>query len=235
MNPGCLIVIAVFAAMAVVNLFSLYSGATGMVAAAAAVGAWIWVLRGSSRPFLNTTDAEGEKFCGVRLPSADGMTTEVVGESFQTDNILAAVDANEPFPGAHRTPIMAMLSPDRANPHDANAISVYVDGVKVGHIARDEAAVLGPWLRRLRTTVYCPGAICGEDDWFGVFLDLDQRLLIGHLRNALVKKIIAGTAVALAVPLLLIIADLTIFGMGVGAEITTGFAAAAWDWITSWF
>ena len=41
----------------------------------------------------------------------------------------------------------ATLEPEPDNPHDANAMVIRVDGKKMGHVPRQQAAAIGNWLR----------------------------------------------------------------------------------------
>ncbi len=62
----------------------------------------------------------------------------VVGESFYRENLWRIV-GGRPDDGQVRFPVTAVLSPDPTNPYDSNAVSVWVDGLQVGHLARADA------------------------------------------------------------------------------------------------
>lgn len=64
-----------------------------------------------------------------------GFATEwidVVGESYYQDSIAVLVKSVEP---GGRVDTLAELRPER-NPHDKNAVAVYIAGLKVGHLSR---------------------------------------------------------------------------------------------------
>lgn len=61
----------------------------------------------------------------------------VVGESYYQAHIAAVVgDHDESYTKVRK---IAMLVPERDNPHDDKAVGVYIDGAKVGHLSRDDA------------------------------------------------------------------------------------------------
>lgn len=57
---------------------------------------------------------------------------EVVGESFYQAELTAIA-------AARGREVVALLVPDPNNAHDSNAIEVRVEGIKVGHLSRDDA------------------------------------------------------------------------------------------------
>lgn len=71
---------------------------------------------------------------------------EVVGESFHQPELRALVDD---APGHVRVPSYAILVPEANNPYDENAVAVWVAGLLVGHLSRDDAAALRPGIVRL--------------------------------------------------------------------------------------
>ena len=73
---------------------------------------------------------------------------EVVGESFYQDALWRAVGArtNERV----RQEIQAVLFAETDNPHDENAISVWINGMKVGHLSREDAEAYRPGLLALQ-------------------------------------------------------------------------------------
>jgi hypothetical protein len=72
---------------------------------------------------------------------------EVVGESHYQDNLWRIVGSRS----SERVdvPVYAVLLPEKDNPYDANAISVWVNGLLVGHVPRDLAAAYRPGLIEL--------------------------------------------------------------------------------------
>jgi hypothetical protein len=78
-----------------------------------------------------------------------------------------------------------MLVAEDDNPYDANAVAVWVDGLKVGHLSRGDARAHRPGLlalqERYRKPIAMEGVICGggirEDGpgRLGVFLRYDRK------------------------------------------------------------
>ena len=64
---------------------------------------------------------------------------QVVGEIFHAEAITATLVAAEP-PGQ----LAATLMPEPGNPHDSNAVAVYLNGALAGHLPRDVAAHVKP-------------------------------------------------------------------------------------------
>jgi hypothetical protein len=73
-----------------------------------------------------------------------GHDLEVVGESFYQDALWRVVGArtNERV----RLEIQAVLIAETDNPYDENAISVWINGMKVGHLSREDAEAYRPGL-----------------------------------------------------------------------------------------
>jgi hypothetical protein len=72
---------------------------------------------------------------------------EVVGESFYQDALWIAVGGRTHTHVRHQT--TARLLAEQDNEHDANAISVWIDDRKVGHLCRDDAAAYRPGVLEL--------------------------------------------------------------------------------------
>jgi hypothetical protein len=89
---------------------------------------------------------------------------EVVGESFYQDNLWRLARAQ---PGGERVSveITAVLAPEYENPHDPNAVGVWIDRLRVGYLSRDDARDYRPGLlalqRRHNVPVALPGVITG--------------------------------------------------------------------------
>lgn len=107
---------------------------------------------------------------------------EVVGESFYQPNLWHIV-------GGHtrsrvRSEIVAVLVAEHDNRYDAKAVSVWISGLKVGHLSREDAARIRPGLislqRKYARPVGLVGVITGggADDGrrgnLGVFLNYDE-------------------------------------------------------------
>lgn len=65
---------------------------------------------------------------------------DIVGESFHTDNLQVL---KRKYGGRE---FQIVLRPEPANPYDSNAVVVLVDGLVVGHLARDMAREWQPML-----------------------------------------------------------------------------------------
>ncbi len=132
---------------------------------------------------------------------------EVVGESFYQDNLwrLALARPGEPV----RVEITAVLVAEDDNPYDSNAIAVWIDGLRVGHLSRENACAYRPGLlaqqRAHRMPIALTGVITGgglRDDGpgrLGVFLrhdpeDFGLRLQSSPARESTVRT---GSADAL--------------------------------------
>lgn len=109
-----------------------------------------------------------------------GRTVEAVGESYYQD-ALARVCGGKTYDG-HQHPCIATLVPEPHNPYDRNAVGIYVDGQKVGHLSRSDAAAYQPLLARLANDGVvgtCTAMIvggwdrgAGDEGHFGIRLDL---------------------------------------------------------------
>jgi len=109
---------------------------------------------------------------------------EVVGESHYQDN-LWRLAGDRGRPGAQvRCEIGALLVAEDNNPHDPNAIAVWVQGLKVGYLSRQDARRYRPGLLALQERYGKPVALAGviagggmRNDgpgWLGVFLRHDR-------------------------------------------------------------
>jgi hypothetical protein len=87
---------------------------------------------------------------------------EVVGESYRQDN-LWHVFGGQHQPEAHRfrKNVHATLLAEDGNPYDDNAVSVWIDGLMVGYLPRDEANRLRPGLLKLQEREGKPIALEG--------------------------------------------------------------------------
>jgi hypothetical protein len=86
---------------------------------------------------------------------------EVVGESHRQDNLWRLVGGQR-RPEVHvRMDVYAMLLAENGNPYDANAVSVWIDGLMVGYLPRDEARRLRPGLLALQERESKPIALEG--------------------------------------------------------------------------
>jgi hypothetical protein len=118
---------------------------------------------------------------------------EVVGESRRQENLWRALGGQH-RPEVHvRMDVYAMLLAEEGNPYDANAVSVWVDGLMVGYLPRDEARRLRPGLLALQECegkpIVLEGVIVGggmRDDGpgrLGVFLRYDPETSVSLPRR----------------------------------------------------
>ncbi len=111
----------------------------------------------SSRPGVGR---HGTGATGVHL--CDGQAElKVVGESHYQENLLAVIGHPDLASERVRVDMSAVLMPEVDNPHDANAISVDVNGLKVGYLSREDARQYRPGLLALQKRVGKPIALAG--------------------------------------------------------------------------
>jgi predicted Zn-ribbon and HTH transcriptional regulator len=84
-------------------------------------------------PFAGLTEVQAELLEG-------NVDLDVVGESFYQEALWHTVGGVTKE--RVRTPVIAILVPEPDNQYDANAIAVYIGGLKVGHLGSDDAARL---------------------------------------------------------------------------------------------
>lgn len=119
---------------------------------------------------------------GLRITIFEGRDDlDVVGESFYQNNLWELVGGRTR--GRVRKDSVAVLVAEHDNRYDANAVSVWIEGCKVGHLGRADAEQLRPGLlalqRRHNRAVALAGAIVGggadegRAGTLGVFLRYD--------------------------------------------------------------
>jgi very-short-patch-repair endonuclease len=120
---------------------------------------------------------------GNRKPTQRPGTSsvEVVGESFYLDALHQIVARDAPgSDGRIRKGVQATLVPEPENPYDANAVAVYVSGLKVAHLSRAEARRYQSAIQALpRGEVVTDALIIGSRDLLGVFLKLPEPRQLG--------------------------------------------------------
>jgi hypothetical protein len=105
-------------------------------------------------------------------------TLEVVGESHYQANLWSIV-GTQPTSEGTRCDGIAILVPEKTNPYDPNAIAVWINGLQVGYLSREDAAAYRPGLMKLmeRQPVALEASIVGGGrggkPLLGVFLDHD--------------------------------------------------------------
>lgn len=82
-----------------------------------------------------------------------------VGESNYQPNIWQAVGGNTG--DRFQREIVAVLAAEPGNPYDGNAVSVWIAGLIVGYLAREDAVLYQPGVMRLTTTYGIPIALSG--------------------------------------------------------------------------
>jgi len=80
---------------------------------------------------------------------------EVVGESFHTDNILAVLaESSEAAQRQQEIFTFGELVNEPTNPHDPNAVMVFVKGKHVGYLNKKDANFVEAWVRQVNGTGY---------------------------------------------------------------------------------
>lgn len=100
-----------------------------------------------------------------------GALVEVVGESFYFDNLHSIVGGGR----AMNVPVVAALIAEPDNVNDPQAVGIYVNSLKVGHLNRHTARLYQPVLAHLASmgkVGACDAQISGSGEAYGVFLDL---------------------------------------------------------------
>lgn len=110
---------------------------------------------------------------------------EVKGESYRQENLWRVVGGRHRPEARVRKDVYAMLLPEDSNPHDPNAVSVWIDGLMVGYLPKDQAPTLRPGLiaaqEREGKPIALKGVVVGggiRDDgpgMLGVFLRYDPE------------------------------------------------------------
>ena len=78
---------------------------------------------------------------------------EVVGEASYQDNLWRVVGGRSSSEDRVRVDVYAVLVVETDNPYDANAVSVWVQGLKVGYLSRDDARRYRPGLLALEKSM----------------------------------------------------------------------------------
>ncbi len=110
---------------------------------------------------------------------------EVVGESHYQASLWRLAGAEDRSERV-RIPITALLVPEVDNPHDPQAVAVWVDGLKTGHLSRADARLYRPGILALHLSEGCPVAVPGviagggldgdRKGLLGVFLSVDREM-----------------------------------------------------------
>ena len=175
------------------------------------------------------------------------VTMGVVGTSYNGAGTAVALASAARTPD--RKPI-AWLVPEPHNPHDANAVAVYMAGAKIGHMARERAAEWQPILIALITRtgaagVACEGSIYKERKKVSAFLQLPEfstmlatvlasapaathapmQVQTPHTarRQPLALQILGGILIAASAPFVLMVVAGTVDAIHKGTGHTVGF------------
>lgn len=120
--------------------------------------------------------SQAEEAAAFRWPEDDNYIS-VVGESFYQDDLRRL--AGDHGTRSANVKVTALIKPDDDNPHDDKAVSIWIRGLQVGHLSRDEAR---SFRRRLsqkglaKQTTACSATIMG-----GRVMDDGKRASYGVL------------------------------------------------------
>lgn len=89
-----------------------------------------------------------------------GEDLSVVGESLYQDKLWRLAGARPGGERAH-TDVTALLVAEDGNPHDGNAIAVWINGLKTGYLSREDSARYRPGLLALQRAHRMPVALSG--------------------------------------------------------------------------
>jgi hypothetical protein len=103
-------------------------------------------------------------------------TLEVVGESFYQEALWAFVGGRVSSTDHVRKEGVALLHADQHNEHDANAISVWIEGAQVGHLSREDARRYRPGLFALEQELGHPVLLAALVVGGGMYEDGPGRL-----------------------------------------------------------
>lgn len=122
--------------------------------------------------------SEADATAAIKAVREEELRVNVVGESHYQEAIEAACGSI----GGEDVlfDCMAELVPEPDNPRDRNAVRVDIEGRCVGHLSRNDAAELGPFISAAiqgQGSGMCRAVIAGHADGettnLGVFLHLD--------------------------------------------------------------
>jgi DNA-directed RNA polymerase subunit RPC12/RpoP len=114
---------------------------------------------------------------GIEVQLCEGREDlEVVGEASYQDNLWRVVGGRGLLEDRVRVDVYAVLVAETDNPYDANAVSVWVQGLKVGYLSRDDARRYRPGLLALERKHGKPIALAGAIVGGGIRADGPGRL-----------------------------------------------------------
>jgi HIRAN domain len=101
---------------------------------------------------------------------------EVVGEASYQDNLWRIIRERRSPDGRVREEVYAVLAAEPDNPYDANAVAVWIQGLKVGYLSREDARRYRPGLQALEQQHGKPIALAGVIAGGGMRADGPGRL-----------------------------------------------------------
>jgi hypothetical protein len=115
----------------------------------------------------------------VQCKKGRGNTYEIVGESSFQANLLKLAGGKKKEYGV-KLDVQATLRPEPTNPHDPNAIAVFIRKKKVGYLKSKDCPTFNDFLRQVGAdSAVCNGRIiggwddgAGNEGHFGVKLSL---------------------------------------------------------------
>jgi hypothetical protein len=114
---------------------------------------------------------------GMEVQLYDGRENlEVVGEASYQDNLWRVVGGHGASNDRVRLEVYAVLVAETDNPYDANAISVWIQGLRVGYLSREDARRYRPGLLALERKHGKPIALAGAIVGGGMRADGPGRL-----------------------------------------------------------
>jgi hypothetical protein len=130
------------------------------------------------RPLASSWDRRPSwMYDGMEVQLCEGRVgLEVVGEASYQDNLWQAVRGRSAAADRVRVEVYAVLVAEADNPYDPNAVSVWVQGLKVGYLSRDDARRYRPGLLALESKYGKPIALAGAIVGGGIRADGPGRL-----------------------------------------------------------
>jgi hypothetical protein len=114
---------------------------------------------------------------GMKVELCEGREDlEVVGEASYQDNLWRIVGGRHSPDGHVREEVYAVLAAEPDNPYDANAVAVWIQGLKVGYLSREDARRYRPGLLALEQQHGRPVALAGVIAGGGMRADGPGRL-----------------------------------------------------------
>ena len=114
---------------------------------------------------------------GVEVKLYEGREDlEVVGEASYQDNLWRIIRERRSPDRRVREEVYAVLAAEPDNPYDANAVAVWIEGLKVGYLSRGDARRYRPGLQALEQKHGKPIALAGVIAGGGMRADGPGRL-----------------------------------------------------------